>query len=511
MSGVLPEDVEQVTAAAPPGSLAGSEISRATAVALRRVIFLAARLVPNLLGAATAAMLTRILDPAQYGLYALALSINFLLAIGVFEWLGLSLLRMVPGAENSGLLLGTVIICFYGVCGACALAGVLVVLCCRDALIVPLIFACLLATFATAWFEIKQRLQLAELRDIDYFWMSSARGLITVVLVCSVAYLVRSPAMIVLALAASNFCASLVVRDRRLQLRRCRFDLAVGRRLFRFGFPLSISVGLAAILVAVDKWLLQALVGAQAVGFFTAATFIAQVPIAALAGGIGPSAYSMAVQALELKSPDAARAQLAQNFVVLLGIIFPGAAGIVALSNNLVHIMVGAAFWQPVIGLVPWLCSAAVFASLRAFYVDTAFQLAHRISPLIWTTLATLAANVVLDLWLIPPLGELGAAIGSCTALLVGLFLGAVVSRRVFRLPLPFTDTAKVLASTAIMVLCLSGLSRFSGPVALVLQIAVGVAAYAGAVVAFNVLGLRPMAAMGLAGMDRRIRSVWRR
>lgn len=154
--------------------------------------------------------------------------------------------------------------------------------------------------------------------------------------------------------------------------------------------------------------------GAQAVGFFTAATFVA--PIATLAAGVGPPAYSMAVRALEPQLLESARAQLAQNFVVLLGVCVPAATGIVALSNNLAHIMVGAALWQPVIALAPWLRLAAIFANLRAFYVDTAFQLARYNSPLIWTTLATLAANIVLDVWLIPPLGERGAAIGSCLA-----------------------------------------------------------------------------------------------
>src|SRR5579859_5848470 len=57
-----------------------------------RIIFLLARLVPNLLGVVTAAVLTRLLEPAEYGLYALGLSIIFFLTIGVFEWLGLSML-----------------------------------------------------------------------------------------------------------------------------------------------------------------------------------------------------------------------------------------------------------------------------------------------------------------------------------------------------------------------------------------------------------------------------------
>ncbi len=456
-----------------------------------RLTFLTARLLPNFLGLATTAVLTRLLEPEQYGAYALGLSIVFFLTIGLFEWIGLSVLRMATTSKDPDLFFGTVLTCFCGLCGLCVAIGVLVLLSVGAANNALLTIACLTATFASAWFELKQRLQMAELREGDYFRSSAARGAITAVFVCLVAFACRSAALIMLALAAGNFLASFIVRERRFSLAKFRFDPAVCRTLFRFGFPLSISVGLATILMAVDKWLLQALLGPRAVGFFTAATFVAQIPITSLAAGIGPLAYSMAVQALEFRSAEAARLQLAQNFVVLLGIVAPAAAGIVALSHNLAHLMVGAAYWQSVILLAPWLSTAAVLSSIRAFYVDTAFQLAHYNSPLIWTTLIALVVNVALDLWLIPILGERGAAIGTCSAAFVGLVVTAAASVRVFRLPLPLGDSAKVLASTLLMFSILHELTRYSGVAALAGQIAAGALVYAGGIIAFNVQSMR--------------------
>jgi O-antigen/teichoic acid export membrane protein len=304
--------------------------------------------------------------------------------------------------------------------------------------------------------------------------------------------------VILLSLAASNFLASLIVPDRRLSLVKCHFDRTVCRTLFRFGFPLSISVGLATILMSVDKWLLQALSGPQAVGFFTAAAFVTQVPISSLAAGIGPLAYSMAVRALEFCSPEAARAQLSQNFVVLLGIVVPSAVGIIALSHNLAQLMVGIAYWHSVVLLAPWLAVAAIFSIIRAYYVDTAYQLAHYNSPLIWTTLIAIVINVALDLSLIPNLGELGAAIGSCTALFIGLVVGAVISRGVFRLPLPWSDIAKVVTSSAIMFAILREISMYSGGLALAGQIALGGLVYGSGIIALNVHGMRNRASRRL-------------
>ena len=456
-----------------------------------RVVFLLARLIPSLLAVVTTAVLTRLLAPAEYGLYALGLSIVFFLTLGVFEWLGLSLLRMAPATKQPDLFFGTVVTCFRVLCGSCVVGAALILILGGLGRYTGLAAACLAATFAAAWFELNQRLQLAELRETDFFRMSFGRGVATALLVPAAAYFYRSAPLILLALGASFLFAGLLVREPRLNLLRFRFDLAVCRTLFRFGIPLSISVGLGTILMSVDKWLLQGLLGPRAVGLFTAATLVAQVPIATLAGGIGTAAYSMAVQAVEFGSPEAARAQLSRNFVVLFGIVVPAATGIIALSNNLAHLMVGQAYWDTVVLLAPWLSAAAVLASIRSFYVDIAFQLAHRTSALIWTMLVPLAVNVALDVWLIPSLGELGAALGSFSALLVSLIVAAIVSRRVFRLPVPLANSAKILASAGLMFSVLHELTRFSGILALAWQIVAGSVIYLGGMIAFDVGGVR--------------------
>lgn len=456
-----------------------------------QIIFLFARLLPNLIGLVTAAVLTRLLKPTEYGFYALGLSITYFLTLAGFDWLGLSLLRLAPANKQPEVFLGTVVTCFCAVCALSIVIAALVLVLGQIPDYAVLVTACLIATFAAAWFELELRLKMAELRQADYFWMSVGRSAITIILVCTTAYFSRNAPLIILALATSYIIASFIRQEPRLSFRNLRLDFSLYPTLLRFGLPLSVSAGPAAILMSVDRWLLQGLSGADAVGFFSAAIVVAQMPIGALAAGIGPPAYSMAVQALEFRSREAANAQLAQNFTVLLGIVAPAAAGIVALSNNLAHLMVGAIYWQSVDLLAPWLCAAAVLSALRSFYIDTAFQLAHRTQRLIWTTLVIVAVNVALDLWLIPKLGELGAAIGSCVALFIGFVTTAIATRGVFRLPMPFVDTAKVLTSTVIMFLVLHQLNRFSGALALACQIGIGLLIYVSGLIALDLLGVR--------------------
>jgi O-antigen/teichoic acid export membrane protein len=149
---------------------------------------------------------------------------------------------------------------------------------------------------------------------------------------------------------------------------------------------------------------------------FTAAALVTQMPIQALAVGVGPLAHSLAVRTLELTS-KATKSQLAQNFVILIGIVLPSAAGVVALPDNLAHLILAQFYWKSVVSLAPRLSAAAVVATIRAFYIDTAFQLANRTLLLALFTLLALVVNVTLNMWLIPSLGVLGAPIASFFAL----------------------------------------------------------------------------------------------
>jgi O-antigen/teichoic acid export membrane protein len=456
-----------------------------------RVVFLLARLIPSLLGLVVAAVLTRVLKPEQYGLYALGLSIIFFLTIGVFEWLGLSLLRMTAGAARPDLVFGTIMTCFIALLGVCVIVAGLALIVGDVGNYASLVLASLFASSVTVWFELRQRLQMAELRAVEYFRMSVGRGLLTTLLVPAAAFAWRSGSLSLFALGVSNFLAGLLVSEKHLRFNRLRFDRKIFASVLRFGIPLSVSVGLATVLMSVDKWLLQALSGPDAVGLFTAAALVTQMPIQALASGVGPFAYSMAVRTLEFHSTTATKSQLAQNFIVLIAIVLPSAAGIVALSDNLAHVIVGQYYWKTVVSLAPWLSAAAVVGTIRAFYIDIAFQLANRTLLLVFFTLLALVVNLTLNIWLIPLLGVLGAAIASFFALLSSSVAATIYSRFVFPLPLPIIDTAKVLTSTAFMFFVVRQLELWSGPWALLWQITIGCAVYTSLLVILNVLNVR--------------------
>jgi O-antigen/teichoic acid export membrane protein len=457
------------------------------------IVFFAARFLPSLLAVVTTALLTRLLEPAAYGMYALGLSIIYLMTTGGFEWLGLSVMRMATTAKQPELFFGTVVGCFCALSGVAAVVAAGVALFGQSTEILAFAGACLFAGLMSAWTELKQRLQMAELNRVAYFWTSVGRGLASIILIIAAASAYKTAPPLLFAMGLSALLASLLYREPRLGLMKYRFDVGVLSGLLRYGLPLSISVGLATILVSVDKWMLQGLSGPQSVGLFSAAALVAQVPVLTLANCIGPYSYSMAVEAVEFRSAEAANAQLKRNFALLLGLTLPGAAGIIALSENLAHVIVGPDYSDTVIRLAPWLAGSAVLSGMRGYYFDTAFQLAHRVSALTWINLIAIAVNLVLDFWLIPTAGELGAAVSSFVAILVSLVVAWVWSRRIFRLYIPYAGAAKIVASTLLMFITLRGLTGFSGAPALAGQLIVGLAVYLTAVIALNVLGIRQL------------------
>jgi O-antigen/teichoic acid export membrane protein len=465
-----------------------------------RVIFFLAKLMLGLLGLGTTAMLTRWVGPTEYGAYAFGLSIILFTVGAGFGWLNLSLQRFRPGFREPEFLFGTLIVVFCALCCAIAAVAGLGIMLTNSWRYAPFLAACLFAIFAAAWFELKQRVQLAELQAAPYFWTNVVRGTLILLLTFAAAYTQQSVTTMILATGVSTLIAASLFRTAHLDIFNWRFDREIGHMLFQFGLPVFVGFGVANVLISIDRWMLQLLSGSKAVGLFTATSLVAQVPIALLASGIGPSANALAVRAYEFTDGTTVKAQLEENLVSLLGIVLPAAVGITALSRNLAFVLVGENFAPAVIELAPWLCVASTLWAVRANYFDSAFHLARNTRPLIMIMSVTLAANAAVDFWLIPWQAELGAAIGSCIALGVGFAVAVIASRRVYKLPFPFKETAKVVVASALMYFVLQTVADSRGVGALFVQLTIGSLVYLTSIVALDVLQSRQWLVRQLTG-----------
>ncbi len=107
-------------------------------------------------------------------------------------------------------------------------------------------------------------------------------------------------------------------------------------------------------------------------------------------------------------------------------------AGLILLSQLLGKILFSAEFfegWR----FVPALVAASVFSSLTGYY-HSVFRAAKMSRQLCWTVLTGTAANLMLNLLLVPALGAMGAAYGTMLAFLLEWAVSFRLCSRVIRL-----------------------------------------------------------------------------
>jgi hypothetical protein len=143
--------------------------------------------------------------------------------------------------------------------------------------------------------------------------------------------------------------------------------------------------------------------------------------------------------------------------------------------------------------VIPIVALGTFLAGYKAYYLDTAFQFAHRTIYQVWIVLIAAVANVALNLMVMKytRLGIIGAAGASVIAYLISMILTAFYGRRHFALPFPSADFLQVAAASAVMALALCLLRDYRGAVALTTQIVTGGAIYAAILFAFNFQNLR--------------------
>ena len=443
--------------------------------------YAAGKLIPGLLGMAATALLTRLLDPAEYGRYGLALVVTGLGSTLMFDWLGLAYLRLSAGTravESTvtamfGLMATLVALTAGGVWllgGFSGEAG-------------PAIAAGLLLTCCASAFELAARHPVAEARPGRFLVMNCGRGVLTLAGAAGAAWLTRDAALTICGTAFGSIGGVLLAGQTPAWP---KLERASAHRLLRFGLPLAGGLGLASVANSGVRGLLDVLGSASALGVYTAAYLIVQNTLSVAAAGIASAGYPAAVRALERGDREGARRQMGANWSLLLAVLSPMALGMALTAPTLAATLAGPRFAPDIAALTPWLAAAGWFAALRAHGLDHVFHLANRPGRLAAVTGASALLALVVAFALIPSLGTLGAAIASLVAAGGSCALALAWGRDSFLVALPVDTVVRVACACAAMSAAVA-----TAPDAFVPEVAAGVAGYAAGCIVFDVLGVR--------------------
>jgi O-antigen/teichoic acid export membrane protein len=439
----------------------------------------------------TTAILTRLLDPGQYGSYGTALLIMTFGSTMAFDWLGISFMRFYQGRRDDPRMIGTFVPIFMalvGLTGALAAVGWNFGL--FSGIDERIAATGIVMMWCYAWFELVSRFQVADFRPMRYLAMNAGRGLFTLIGASGAAYLTRDAIGAAAGMALGTFLGALLCGYRVWRCCLTGIEWRLAGAVLAFGLPMAGSMTMSGLLSGGTRGLIGWLDSSASLGFYTAAFTLIPNALVMLGVGIASAGYALAVQAVETGDADVAKRQLLANFTLLLAVLTPAALGIALTAHGLAEALVGPDYVVKVAELTPWMAFGSFFGAVRSHYLDHAFQLAKRPYLQIWVT--GLAALVAIGLCfaLIPPYGPLGAAIATAAAMVASSVLAYILGRKAYPVPIAVLPALRVFAASFLMGLAILAVPG-SGTVVLVTQITVGIFVYLIAGIALDVLNSR--------------------
>ena len=472
-------------------------------LAKHSLLYVLARGLPGLVNFAALAIYTRLLTPSQYGQYALVLALVGMLNMLIFEWLHLGLLRyLLTKIVPKPVFLATLLKAFLTLAVICVLGGIFwFSLGSRDQC---LIFPGLALLLCTGFFNLNLQLKSAQLQPIDYGRLSAGKAVISLIVGAGLVYYGLGAQGALYGLASGMIVASVFWAKNEWQgLKLSCFDKGLLHKLVIYGLPLSVNLAMAEIISSSDRLFLKWMHNEATTGLYAAGYDLASHILGVILMIINLAAYPLAVRALEQHGKKAACQQLQKNFVLIVAIVFPAAAGLAVLASGVTGLIIGEEFQNVAQTIVPWVALAALLAGLKSYYFDMAFQLGQKTVGQLKVLVVAALVNLVLNFILIPDYAVMGAIYATVIAYAVGLVLSAVKGRKYFQLPVPGVEIIKITGATAIMSLIILPFHKLAGIVDFLVSVTMGAIVYLFMILILDVAGARAMANQLFSGVKR--------
>ena len=449
-------------------------------IARQYFIYLIAKGIPGILNFTGLYLFTRLLSPEEYGNYILVMTVTTCMNAIVFQWLKLGLLRYYPAYTlQKDEFLATLATVYVAICFVIILLSAVSCLLFNHT---DTFWLILLGTFilcSRALFEGNLEFHRIKLEAFKYGYLTITRTVLGLTIGIILINYGMGGEGLLLAMMVSYLIPTIIL----VALQRARYKLfginkQILRKILTYGLPLSVTFLLEFIINSSDRLIIGWLINPAATGAFAAGYDLSLQTIGLVMSIVNLAAYPLAVRALEDGGSEKANLQLATNGTLLFGISIPMMCALIILSKNIVHIVLGPAFYHTGVMLMPWIAVSAFIAGIKAFHFDLSFQLGKKTIGQIWVVCISASVNLWLNFILIPIVGIIGAAYSTLISYIIGLFLSWFLGRRIFKVPIAWKELLKISIAAVIMSLLLWPISNMQGLKALIIQIMVGASGY---------------------------------
>ena len=471
--------------------------------------YLPANIVSAVVGLLTIVVFTRLLSPAEYGGYALALSLMTLAHTLLFTWTEAAMARFQARARERDDVADHMAT-LYRTWAALAvgfpvLAALIVWLAPLDPSLKLAMAVAQASVIVRSLIKLVQERRRADgevaaasLLDM----IQNGGGFAVGVGFIALGFGAAGPFFGFIVAAAVCLLATL---KRELGMTRGgRPDRARLREYAGYGLPVSLSLILALIISTTDRFLLAAFLDEATVGVYHAGYSLSNRTLDILFVWMGMAGGPAMVAALERGGRPAleASAREQSSFMVLLTL--PAAVGVAMVALPLSQVLVGEQLVAGAARVTPWVAVGAFFSGVTTYYLHTAFTLGQR-TPLLLAAMAVPAVlNLGLNLVLIPRFGIDGAMWSTAISYAVGALASWALGRRAMPLPLPVEALWKAGLGCFAMAAALRLLPDLGGIPELAVKATVGAIVYGAAVYVLDAAGVRSRSASLLQGLRAR-------
>jgi len=295
----------------------------------------------------------------------------------------------------------------------------------------------------------------------------------------AVAWIAPTPEALLWSYAAAQALGlALALPLMRVQFRVPRLDPEILKAAWRYGAPLVVASVLVWVGSHAIRFIVQADLGVEAVGFVTVGWWLGLRLTTFASMLVTGASFSIAVERIRQVGPREALPQMATNSALLLAILAPSLAGVVVLNTALVEVLVAAIYVPMTIQILPLAVAAGAIRAFKNHGSDQCFLLFERTTLNIWSTVIEASATVICCIVGLHLGGMVGAAAGCLVAAIIGEIFSFIVANRLFGYYLRISDIARIAGATLAMIAVLELLPLATSLTGLLTEVTVGTLTY---------------------------------
>ncbi|WP_407120214.1 lipopolysaccharide biosynthesis protein [Bradyrhizobium sp. STM 3561] len=467
-------------------------------------IYLVAYILPAAVGFFAVTAYTRLVSPAEYGVYVVGISLAGILGAIFFAWIKLSVSRYQAMSAEVDFR-GTAMVAFVlTVAVLCATTPLVLLF--RSDISVELLLASMFVAIMANAVDVGQEFERAKLRPYRFAAIAIVRSVSSVGFGLVGIWLGWGGLGLLAAFGLGSL-AGIILNLAGDRSRIARFQRSQFMQLARYGLPLTLAGLSVAVYSACDRLIVAYLLGKDAAGIFGVAADLPRQFMVMIASSVAAATVPLVFRSLSENSSETTRERLTESLELLLAVVAPVAIWLALAADQVAGTLVGIDFRAGVSALLPTLVLARLFGIANQFYVQISFQLAERPFMLAAQSFLTLVVSVILMFALIAPYGLYGAALATLATEAIGFLVAVVLMHRAHPVPFELNRLAGIALSAAVMaaaILVARSQTGGTGLVSLTIVSLAGGFAYAVAVWLLNVANVRTLSLRFLRTFNRK-------